>query len=151
MCSARADAVRFPEAAARARAPCTFRRQSLGAPALRDASDRPALWVRERSWAAVVAPVRRSEMLQQQPLTGNGPSNGRGLGVSGHPGMHSLNSVHQHRSDGAEPGLDGTENGHETRRDIGDILQQIMTITDQSLDEAQAKLVTALSCFFPTF
>uniref|UniRef100_A0A3P9KVM1 Pre-B-cell leukemia homeobox 2 n=1 Tax=Oryzias latipes TaxID=8090 RepID=A0A3P9KVM1_ORYLA len=85
-------------------------------------------------------------MLQQQPLTGNGPSNGRGLGVSGHPGMHSLNSVHQHRSDGAEPGLDhGTENGHETRRDIGDILQQIMTITDQSLDEAQAKK-HALNC-----
>ncbi|KAF6729460.1 Pre-B-cell leukemia transcription factor 2 [Oryzias melastigma] len=87
-------------------------------------------------------------MLQQQPLTGNGPSNGRGPGVSGHPGMHSLNSVHQppqHRSDGAESGLDGTENGHETRRDIGDILQQIMTITDQSLDEAQAKK-HALNC-----
>lgn len=134
--------------------PCTFRRQSLGAPAQRDAPDRPALWVRERSWAAVVAPVRRSEMLQQQPLTGNGPSNGRGPGVSGHPGMHSLNSVHQppqHRSDGAESGLDGTENGHETRRDIGDILQQIMTITDQSLDEAQAKLVAALTCFFRHF
>uniref|UniRef100_A0A3B3UBD9 Pre-B-cell leukemia homeobox 2 n=1 Tax=Poecilia latipinna TaxID=48699 RepID=A0A3B3UBD9_9TELE len=87
-------------------------------------------------------------MLQQQPLTGNGPSNGRGLGVSGHPGMHALNSVHQpsqHRSDGGESGLEGTENGHETRRDIGDILQQIMTITDQSLDEAQAKK-HALNC-----
>ncbi|XP_059920465.1 pre-B-cell leukemia transcription factor 2 [Gadus macrocephalus] len=86
-------------------------------------------------------------MLQQQPLTGNGPSNGRGLGMSGHPGMHSLNSVHQpsqHRSDG-DPGLEGTENGHESRRDIGDILQQIMTITDQSLDEAQAKK-HALNC-----
>ncbi|XP_006801890.1 pre-B-cell leukemia transcription factor 2-like [Neolamprologus brichardi] len=85
---------------------------------------------------------------QQQPLTGNGPSNGRGLGVSGHPGMHALNSVHQpsqHRPDGAESGLEGTENGHETRRDIGDILQQIMTITDQSLDEAQAKK-HALNC-----
>lgn len=88
---------------------------------------------------------------QQQPLTGNGPSNGRGLGVSGHPGMHALNSVHQpsqHRPDGAESGLEGTENGHETRRDIGDILQQIMTITDQSLDEAQAKWVTAMLPFF---
>lgn len=87
---------------------------------------------------------------QQQPLTGNGPSNGRGLGVSGHPGMHALNSVHQpsqHRPDGAESGLEGTENGHETRRDIGDILQQIMTITDQSLDEAQAKWVTAMFFF----
>jgi len=55
--------------------------------------------------------------------------------------MHALNSVHQRRSDGGDSGLEGTENGHESRRDIGDILQQIMTITDQSLDEAQAKLV----------
>ncbi|XP_068425666.1 pre-B-cell leukemia transcription factor 2 isoform X1 [Clinocottus analis] len=82
---------------------------------------------------------------QQQPLTGNGASNGRGLGVSGHPGMHALNSVHQRRSDGGDSGLEGTENGHEPRRDIGDILQQIMTITDQSLDEAQAKK-HALNC-----
>uniref|UniRef100_A0A3Q3EAW4 Pre-B-cell leukemia homeobox 2 n=1 Tax=Labrus bergylta TaxID=56723 RepID=A0A3Q3EAW4_9LABR len=85
---------------------------------------------------------------QQQHLTGSGPANGRGLGVSGHPGMHALNSVHQpsqHRSDGGDSGLEGTENGHETRRDIGDILQQIMTITDQSLDEAQAKK-HALNC-----
>lgn len=71
--------------------------------------------------------------------------------MSGHPGMHPLNSVHQpsqHRSDGGgDSGLEGTENGHETRRDIGDILQQIMTITDQSLDEAQAKLVIT-SIFF---
>lgn len=104
----------------------------------------------EHSRAAVVATVRRAKMLQQQPLTGNGPSNGRGLGMSGHPGMHALNSVHQasqHRSDGGDSGLEGTENGHETRRDIGDILQQIMTITDQSLDEAQAKLVTTLISF----
>jgi len=27
----------------------------------------------------------------------------------------------------------------DSRKDIGDILQQIMTITDQSLDEAQAR------------
>ncbi|KAI1886072.1 hypothetical protein AGOR_G00210260 [Albula goreensis] len=85
-------------------------------------------------------------MLQQQPLTGNGP-NGRGLGMNAHPGLHSLNSVHppsQHRSEG-EAGLEGSENGLESRRDIGDILQQIMTITDQSLDEAQAKK-HALNC-----
>ncbi len=72
--------------------------------------------------------------------------------MSGHPGMHALNSVHQpsqHRSDGGDSGLEGTENGHETRRDIGDILQQIMTITDQSLDEAQAKFVVVLIfCIF---
>lgn len=80
-------------------------------------------------------------MLQQQPIAGNGPNSGRGLGLNAPPGMHPMNSVHatsQHRSDG-ESGLDGSENGHESRRDIGDILQQIMTITDQSLDEAQAK------------
>lgn len=86
------------------------------------------------------------EMLQQQQqaLGGGGPPGGRGLGVSGHPGMHSLHAVHpppQRRSADGEPaGLDAAENGHaESRRDIGDILQQIMTITDQSLDEAQAK------------
>lgn len=90
-------------------------------------------------------------MLQQQPLTGNGPSSGRGLGLSGHTGMHVLASVHQasqHRADGGDSGLEGTENGHETRRDIGDILQQIMTITDQSLDEAQAKLVLSLTILY---
>lgn len=83
-------------------------------------------------------------MLQpQQPITGNGPNASRGVRLSVHPGMHPLNSIHsaaQHRPDGADPaGLEGTENGHDNRRDIGDILQQIMTITDQSLDEAQAK------------
>ncbi|XP_046886261.1 pre-B-cell leukemia transcription factor 2 [Hypomesus transpacificus] len=86
-------------------------------------------------------------MLQQQPLSGNGPSNGRGLSLSAHSGMHALNSVHpssQHRQDG-DQGLEVAENGHEARRDIGDILQQIMTITDQSLDEAQAKK-HALNC-----
>ncbi|XP_061115178.1 pre-B-cell leukemia transcription factor 2 isoform X2 [Conger conger] len=85
-------------------------------------------------------------MLQQQPLTGNRP-NGRGLGMNTHPGLHALNAVHppsQHRSEG-ETGLEGSENGLESRRDIGDILQQIMTITDQSLDEAQAKK-HALNC-----
>lgn len=73
--------------------------------------------------------------------------------MSGHTGMHALNSVHQapqHRSDGGDSGLEGTENGHETRRDIGDILQQIMTITDQSLDEAQAKFVTTLMYYGST-
>jgi len=30
---------------------------------------------------------------------------------------------------------------NDSRKDIGDILQQIMTITDQSLDEAQARSV----------
>lgn len=38
-------------------------------------------------------------------------------------------------------GHDGTD-GDGRKQDIGDILHQIMTITDQSLDEAQAKLVS---------
>ncbi|XDV48822.1 hypothetical protein PO909_018182 [Leuciscus waleckii] len=38
-------------------------------------------------------------------------------------------------------GHDGTD-GDGRKQDIGDILHQIMTITDQSLDEAQAKLET---------
>lgn len=37
-------------------------------------------------------------------------------------------------------GHEGTD-GDGRKQDIGDILHQIMTITDQSLDEAQAKLV----------
>ena len=32
----------------------------------------------------------------------------------------------------------------ESRKDISDILQQIMTITDQSLDEAQARFVLSI-------
>ncbi|KAL8212920.1 UNVERIFIED_CONTAM: Pre-B-cell leukemia transcription factor 2 [Gekko kuhli] len=38
-----------------------------------------------------------------------------------------------------------SDNGEPRKQDIGDILQQIMTITDQSLDEAQAKK-HALNC-----
>ncbi|XP_013921101.1 PREDICTED: pre-B-cell leukemia transcription factor 2 isoform X2 [Thamnophis sirtalis] len=38
-----------------------------------------------------------------------------------------------------------SDNGEPRKQDIGDILQQIMTITDQSLDEAQAKKHT-LNC-----
>ncbi|KAJ0019498.1 hypothetical protein NQD34_007067 [Periophthalmus magnuspinnatus] len=38
-------------------------------------------------------------------------------------------------------GHDGTD-GDGRKQDIGDILHQIMTITDQSLDEAQAKFTS---------
>lgn len=50
-----------------------------------------------------------------------------GVGMAGHPGLP------QH--------LEGTggADGDGRKQDIGDILQQIMTITDQSLDEAQAR------------
>nr|XP_056700293.1 pre-B-cell leukemia transcription factor 1 isoform X4 [Euleptes europaea] len=59
-----------------------------------------------------------------------------GVGMGGHPGLA------QHLQDGAGGGGEG-EGGR--KQDIGDILQQIMTITDQSLDEAQARK-HALNC-----
>nr|XP_013809448.1 PREDICTED: pre-B-cell leukemia transcription factor 1 [Apteryx mantelli mantelli] len=58
-----------------------------------------------------------------------------GVGMPGHPGLS------QHMQDG--PG--GAEGEAGRKQDIGDILQQIMTITDQSLDEAQARK-HALNC-----
>ncbi len=50
------------------------------------------------------------------------------VGMSGHPGLS------QHIADNT-----GAIDGDGRKQDIGDILQQIMTITDQSLDEAQAR------------
>ncbi|XP_073499175.1 pre-B-cell leukemia transcription factor 1 isoform X2 [Phyllobates terribilis] len=58
-----------------------------------------------------------------------------GVGMPGHP------SLSQHMQDGT--GAAEGEGGR--KQDIGDILQQIMTITDQSLDEAQARK-HALNC-----
>lgn len=52
-----------------------------------------------------------------------------GVGMAGHPGLS------QHLPDGPA----GAEGDGARKQDIGDILQQIMTITDQSLDEAQAR------------
>ena len=51
-----------------------------------------------------------------------------GIGMAGHPGLP------QHLQEG-----NGGADGDGRKQDIGDILQQIMTITDQSLDEAQAR------------
>ncbi|XP_041698116.1 pre-B-cell leukemia transcription factor 1 isoform X2 [Coregonus clupeaformis] len=56
------------------------------------------------------------------------------VGMAGHPGLA------QHMQDGT-----GGTDGDGRKQDIGDILQQIMTITDQSLDEAQARK-HALNC-----
>ncbi|XP_078501981.1 pre-B-cell leukemia transcription factor 2 isoform X2 [Lissotriton helveticus] len=63
---------------------------------------------------------------------------GRGVGLPGHPphqGPPGLQGMNPHQDNGEPP----------RKQDIGDILQQIMTITDQSLDEAQAKK-HALNC-----
>ncbi|XP_067086580.1 pre-B-cell leukemia transcription factor 1b isoform X2 [Osmerus mordax] len=57
-----------------------------------------------------------------------------GVGMAGHPGLS------QHMQEGT-----GGTDGDGRKQDIGDILQQIMTITDQSLDEAQARK-HALNC-----
>ncbi|XP_020318466.1 pre-B-cell leukemia transcription factor 1-like isoform X3 [Oncorhynchus nerka] len=57
-----------------------------------------------------------------------------GVGMARHPGM----------AQNMQDGTGGTD-GDGRKQDIGDILQQIMTITDQSLDEAQARK-HALNC-----
>ncbi|KAM6939231.1 pre-B-cell leukemia transcription factor 1-like isoform 2-T2 [Lycodopsis pacificus] len=57
-----------------------------------------------------------------------------GVGMAGHPGLPP------HMQEG-----NGGTDGDGRKQDIGDILQQIMTITDQSLDEAQARK-HALNC-----
>ena len=63
---------------------------------------------------------------QQMNMTGCIPSGGYGMHQMGGDTMLEMEP---HR-----------------KQDIGDILQQIMTITDQSLDEAQARYVEP-SCF----
>lgn len=64
----------------------------------------------------------------------------RGVGIPGlpiHGGPQTLTPHPMHDA--------SSDNGEPRKQDIGDILQQIMTITDQSLDEAQAKK-HALNC-----
>ena len=58
-------------------------------------------------------------------MTGHMPQPGYGMPQPGAP----------------TPGQEGVDPDHNPHRkqEIGDILQQIMTITDQSLDEAQAR------------
>ncbi len=56
-----------------------------------------------------------------------------GVSLAGHSVQGGMALPPPHGHDGTD--VDGR------KQDIGDILHQIMTITDQSLDEAQAKLV----------
>uniref|UniRef100_A0A8C4QBV6 PBC domain-containing protein n=1 Tax=Eptatretus burgeri TaxID=7764 RepID=A0A8C4QBV6_EPTBU len=65
----------------------------------------------------------------------------------GMSGMAAVGLSHQHLSVPSVDGVDGPGSGGPQggKQDIGDILQQIMTITDQSLDEAQARK-HALNC-----
>ncbi|XP_029441366.1 pre-B-cell leukemia transcription factor 2 isoform X4 [Rhinatrema bivittatum] len=64
----------------------------------------------------------------------------RGVGLPGLPVQGGLQALNTHQLHEAP-----SDNGEPRKQDIGDILQQIMTITDQSLDEAQAKK-HALNC-----
>lgn len=67
----------------------------------------------------------RGEEMDEQPRLMHSHT---GVGMAGHPGLP------QHMQEGT-----GGTDGDGRKQDIGDILQQIMTITDQSLDEAQAR------------
>lgn len=60
----------------------------------------------------------------------------------GPPGPHSVDG-------GAPPA--GAGDGENRKHDISEILQQIMNITDQSLDEAQARSVTVPQGLVNTF
>lgn len=65
---------------------------------------------------------------------GYGPPMSGGVGMPGHLSQGYGIQEHPHMVDSGSL-LDGEHGKH----DVGNILQQIMTITDQSLDEAQAR------------
>ncbi|XP_078422774.1 pre-B-cell leukemia transcription factor 2-like isoform X5 [Cetorhinus maximus] len=79
----------------------------------------------------------QNRLLQARGAGGGG--GGGGVGMPGHPVPSGLQPLSAHMHENA------TDNGDGRKQDIGDILHQIMTITDQSLDEAQAKK-HALNC-----
>lgn len=68
--------------------------------------------------------------------------------MSGHVGYPMAPGHDGHPSPGVGDG--GNENSSR-KHDISEILQQIMTITDQSLDEAQARSVTVPQGLVNTF
>lgn len=67
-----------------------------------------------------------------------GPS---GIGALG---GHLTHGYGMGQSGVGQDGLQDMDPGCQRKHDIGDILQEIMTITDQSLDEAQARLALSL-------
>lgn len=79
-------------------------------------------------------------------------------GVYGHPpshpsalGGHLTHGYSMGPSSVGQDGLQDMDPGCQRKQDIGDILQQIMTITDQSLDEAQARLASMSSWVYHPF
>lgn len=69
--------------------------------------------------------------------------------MAGHVGYPMAPGHDGHPSPGVNDG--GNENSGSRKHDISEILQQIMTITDQSLDEAQARSVTVPQGLVNTF
>ena len=64
------------------------------------------------------------------------------LGMTGPTSQHMIGSSYGLQDAVAGGGgmlVGGAADQQHRRQDIGDILQQIMTITDQTLDEAQAR------------
>lgn len=78
-------------------------------------------------------PLRRGAMDEQSRML----QTLAGVNLAGHSVQGGMALPPPHGHDGAD--------GDGRKQDIGDILHQIMTITDQSLDEAQAKLVSSVS------
>ena len=63
--------------------------------------------------------------------------------MAGATSQHMIASGYGMQDTGGSSGgmlVGGAADQQHRRQDIGDILQQIMTITDQTLDEAQARL-----------
>jgi len=72
------------------------------------------------------------------------------LGMPGPTSQHMIGGSYGMQDAGAGTGgmlVGGAADQQHRRQDIGDILQQIMTITDQTLDEAQARFAR----LYPTF
>ena len=77
------------------------------------------------------------------------PSRYQPPSLQGHPqAYHGALVPHQQQPPTVQ---DGGVNQDNKTQEISDILQQIMTITDQSLDEAQARFVYMCLLFFQKF
>lgn len=79
---------------------------------------------RKKSVGQLGARQRPRSRMDEQPRL----MHSHAVGMARHPGL----------AQNMQDGTGGTD-GDGRKQDIGDILQQIMTITDQSLDEAQAR------------
>ena len=74
------------------------------------------------------------ETMETRDIYAAGYTAGEGGGGDGVGGVYGTSGA-----GGGGEGGGGNENLDGRKQDIGEILQQIMTIADQSLDEAQAR------------